>query len=409
MGSADGNLDFPGRARRVAEFAGAYRERLGSGGGGTVFVVGEDGSGRSELLGALAGELGGVTPRPVVLRGGFREGHYVAEDDDPGRGERFLRAVGRAGAEGERIARWLGAFGVPLAGLAAQILGQVALPVEQVLRLVGRDAPDAVELAPRALRRLCDDGPVVCIVDDADQAAPGGLWADLVLSLARRTAIDLPLLLILGVSGPRELGEHHDDEPEHLNVARQLTHAGIATWHPLPSVDDGELQDWTGPAAPEVLAALLEITGGLAGWTAELWRDWRARGIVDDVTGGRWRFTPRRSLHLDDVDDVLEGRLGRLFDPTDLNALSRARNVLACAALEGRRFTPAAVARALGRDADDTIDFLDENLAVEEHPDDGLVSDDGWAAVSDERGERQVAVYSFARHLDWLTGVCQAR
>jgi len=50
-------------------------------------------------------------------------------------------------------------------------------------------------LLPRELRRLCQDSPVVCIIEAADGDCDG-LWADLVSLFARRVAKDLPLLLI---------------------------------------------------------------------------------------------------------------------------------------------------------------------------------------------------------------------
>lgn len=45
-------------------------------------------------------------------------------------------------------------------------------------------------LLPKALRRLCADGPVVCAIETADLHA-GGLWADRVERSARRVATDV--------------------------------------------------------------------------------------------------------------------------------------------------------------------------------------------------------------------------
>jgi len=85
----------------------------------------------------------------------------------------------------------------------------------------------------------------------------------------------------------------------------------------------------------------------------------------------------------------------------DLNAIARTERLLACAALEGRRFTAPAVAAARGWDSDETIDFLDD-LVDSDRPD-GLVIDDGFITVSDERGTRHLSMYRFARELDWLS------
>jgi len=149
-----------------------------------------------------------------------------------------------------------------------------------------------------------------------------------------------------------------------------------------------------------VINSLLEITGGRGGWTAELWRDWCQRRVVEDVTDGRWRFASGEG-RFDDVDDLVGRRL-RGISGGDLSKIATAERLLACAALEGRRFTAPAFAVAGGRDGDETIDFFDDVLVFDgEHPD-GFVVDDGFQTVSDEHGTRHLAMYRFARELDWL-------
>src|ERR1700730_17765880 len=117
--------------------------------------------------------------------------------------EDLLAAIERAGAS----SRGWDCF-LPLAGLLGQAMSASKAGLELAETMLGeRDRPDLSVLMPRVLRGLCEEGPVVCVVDDADQA-PGGWWADLVLLFARRIARDLPLLLILAVDGPPELGAH---------------------------------------------------------------------------------------------------------------------------------------------------------------------------------------------------------
>jgi hypothetical protein len=209
---------------------------------------------------------------------------------DPGATAKTLLALKQLGSTGGQIATDLTDVGVPYAGLIAQILAATALPLELLERVTRRERPDLSEFAPRLLRELCEAGPVVCIADEADQAATGGLWADLILGFARRVARNQQLLLILGVDGPEQLGVHQDDEPDSLFCARELVADELACWHPLAAVTPEDVERWIGPTSLEVLRALVEVTGGRAGMTGRLWDDWRRRGVVEDETDGRRRF-----------------------------------------------------------------------------------------------------------------------
>ncbi|MGA2930322.1 MAG: tetratricopeptide repeat protein, partial [Solirubrobacteraceae bacterium] len=381
---------------------------------GTVFVAGDAGSGLSTLLRDLSYAFERAKPRPRVLAGGFEDGRYVAWDPDPGATAKTLRALKELGSIGGQIATDLTDVGVPYAGLIAQILAASALPLEQLERVTKRERPDLSELAPRLFRELCEAGPVVCIADEADQAASGGLWADLILGFARRVTRDQQLLLILGVDGPEQLGVHEDDEPDSLFCARELVADELACWHPLAAVTPEDVGRWIGPTSFEVLRALVEVTGGRAAMTARLWDDWRRRGAVSDEPDGRWRFSARppadrgperaigRERALDPVGELLDERLKRLIG-SDRDELVRTRRLLCCGALEGRRFTADAVAVALGRDRDDVIGTLNDTLAFSDKRPDGLVLEDGSVTVGDGTGGRHLSRYQFNAELDWLT------
>ena len=241
------------------------------------------------------------------------------------------------------------------------------------------------------------------VVDDADQVNGGGLWADLILGLADRMAQDLRLMLVLGVDGPRQLGAHQDEEPDSLFVARKLAAAGLASWHPLLPIGPQEVRSFTGRVSPDVVSTLIAITQGEAAWIGELWRQWQHDGVVEDRSESGWAFpSGGRAAVLDQVDELLGDQLKQLIGD-DLNRLAGARELLACAALQGQRFTAAAVADALERDRDELIDFLDDTLTIDDEHPDGLLVDDGWIVVRDETGSRSLAMYRFARSLDWLS------
>ncbi len=386
--------DVPGLDGALRLLVATYRELLaGSGGGRTIFVAGDPGSGRDTLLHAFADALEREARRPVVLGGSFADGRYVPWEDGADRVDATLE---ESVAVGEKIIA-VGEPLLPYAGLLRQLLAALEL-TRRTLR--GRQPTDPAELAPRLLRELGETGPVVCIVDDADQASDGW-WADLVLTVARRVARELQLLLVLGVDGPCELGAHEDDEPDSLFVARRLFADGLASWCALRPTTADELERWTGAASADVLQALLDVTGGRPDWTAQLWADWRSRGLVDDRSDGCWRFTADgHDRAIDEVDDALGARLKGLGPDLGLNELERARRLLACAALEGARFTADAVALALRRDRDEVIDDLDDVLGADGPS--GLVAEAGSVAIIDEFGERHLWLYRFNAKLDWL-------
>jgi tetratricopeptide (TPR) repeat protein len=393
---------LPGRERDLDWVLTTYTTMLDGRGGRTIFVTGDDGSGRSALLRDLSHAFERAKPRPRVLAGGFQDGRYVAWDEDPGTTAKTLHALKQLGSTGGQIATDLSDVGVPYAGLIAQILAASALPFALIERMTKRERPRLSNLAPPLLRELCEAGPVVCIADEADQAAGGGLWADLILGFARRVARNQQLLLILGLDGPEQLGVHEDDEPDSLFCARELVADELAYWHPLAAVTPEDVGRWIGPTSSEVLRTLVEVTGGSAGLTARLWDDWRRHGLVEDESDGRWRFSANgRTRALDPVGELLDERLKQLIG-SDRDELVRTRRLLCCGALEGRRFTADAVAFALGRDRDDTIDTLDDTLALSAERSDGLVLEDGSVTVIDETGERHLWLYRFNAELDWL-------
>jgi AAA ATPase domain len=292
-------LDLPGLERDLRSLVAIYTDMLGDGGGGrTVFVAGDDGSGRTALLKSFASELASVKPKPVVLGGGFEDGRYVPWEDSRPESQ-IMPALEAVVSLAEPV--------VPMAGLVGQVISK-SKAAQQLIQSVsgGGDRPDPSVLVPRLLRELCEQGPVACLVDDADRAE-SAWWADLVLLLAERIARDLPLLLVLVVEGPQDPGAHQADEPDSLYVARRLTARDLATWHPLAALTVVELEQWTGPATPQVLRALLRVTGGRAKWAAQQWNEWRRRGVVlQDESDGRWRFaTGGRERALDPVGEVL--------------------------------------------------------------------------------------------------------
>jgi hypothetical protein len=172
--------DVPGRERELEQLVGECRtaaERAGS--GRVFFVAGGPSSGRGILLRALAAQLANTPHGPLVLTGRFDDGRYVPSDQEPTTGTRMLEILKRLGEAGEWIAGTLSDVGVPYAGIVEQVLERSSRPLELLEGLSAR--PEPPELARRVLTRLSRRGPVIWVVDDADRADGGGLWADLVV------------------------------------------------------------------------------------------------------------------------------------------------------------------------------------------------------------------------------------
>jgi len=364
-----------------------------------VFVAGASGSGRTVFLEALAEELRGSQPQPLVLAGSLATGNYVPWER-AGEDRRAKKALALL-----KGAVFLGAPLAPFLGIAKQIILMSDAARQLAASLSGRaDRQDPFRLVPRLLRRAAEERPVVCLVDDSDRAE-GGWWSDLVTAFAQEIASDLPLLLFLAVEGPEDLGPHEEDEPDSLYVARRLTSRGLGQWWPVRSLEADELARWIGPAAPEVAESLRQVTGGLGGWAHQLWDDWQQRGVVEQGgADGRWHFAPgAREKALAPINDVLGERLERLLGGSDPKTLDLTRQLLSCAALEGQDFTAEAVTRVLGGDRNELVDFLDDVLAVSEERPYGVVGEAGGVSISDRSGHRHLWRYRFSAMLDWLT------
>ena len=393
-------LDVPGREGDFARLLEVCANAAGEPARGQiVFVAGDAGSGRSALLRALAADLRAAVPRPILLAGGFVDGRFVAWDEEGPPAEKVAAVVANVVTPAQLL--------VPYLALLGQVLSKGEAPLELVraqFEQSERVAP--TEFLSRLLRELCRESPVVCIVDDAD-AAPDGLWGDIVLALGEDALGDLPLVLVLAQEGPPELGRHDDDERDSLYVARRLCGRGHARWHPLAPLEIDDVGRRFGATEPDVAQRLVDVTGGRAGWAAQLWEHWRATGVVigdgDGDAEPAWRFAPQaRERTLDPVGDVLGRRL-ELLCAGDGGAAQRARELLVCAALEGRTFTAEAVARALGRESDEVIDLLDDHLVHDDEHPDGLVLELGSVGIDDGRGTRHLWLYRFESALHWLT------
>ena len=361
--------------------------------GQIIFLAGQPGSGRTDLLQSLAESFRRESPRPVVISGHFVNGHYAPWDINPAV-TLPLREI--TAAIGESIALIPG-----LAGFIGQLLQAGAATWEMVESLTKQSQPSPYALT-ELIRHAAETQPVVCLLDDIDEAEGSG-WANWLLDFAPEIATDLPLLFFVTLEGPSELGRHEDDESNLFYIARRLTARGLAEWWPLHPLSRDDVAAWIGPAAPGIAEHLHGVTGGYPGWVIRLWRDWQERGVVAySDQEARWRWVPNRTPSLNLVKDVLDDRLKKLLGDDDPREMERTRAMLACAALEGQRFTADAIARVMDWDRDELIDFFDDHLVASDEQPDGILQDDGSITTEDpETGQRTLWRYTLVSDLHW--------
>lgn len=218
---------------------------------------------------------------------------------------------------------------------------------------------------------LCDTAakaPLVCVVDRAD-ALVGTWWSPLLDQLAVRISHGLPLFMFLAVDGGPAPGQHTEDEPDALNAARRLINERLGLpvqWHAIEPVDAAAVAAFTGPAQPALHEALLDLTEARAGWVASLWEAWREHHIVTRPSeNDEWRFaTQQARVTGRSVADIVDARIAAALGD-DPAAVRQAHHVLTAAAIEGETFTADVVAGALGMDAGELVDWLDDTVATE--------------------------------------------
>jgi AAA ATPase-like protein len=382
---------LPGRSDDLALLLGRYAAMTSSGHGEVIFISGDEGSGRTTLLDSFDERLTHKHPDAMVIAGEFRQGQYVASQTEPV-SSRLQGVLAKLSAV------------VELAGFASDISPVTSLIKQMLLR--GRAALTLVDelidgLAPQdlgefpihILRRLCERGPVVCIIDHAD-AAGTGWWDDLVWLAGRRIARELPLLMVLGVDGTQGLEPQGGSASNMLYAAQNLSNDDLARWQALGPISADDLQSWVGDSTPHVIDETLTVSRGRAGYAAALWHKWVEGEVIEQGSDGRWKFTEKRERAIDAVAEQLGKNLRAAFGNDNRDA-DRARVLLHCAALEGRRFTLEAVATATGRLPVDVMSTLDRL--------EGMFTTSGSLSVAGNGHSSNPLSCRFTSELDWLT------
>ena len=381
-----------------------YHRAAHDGRGRVVFIAAELGGGKTDHLSALAKGLRQAKPAPNFVAGYFSGGEYRPYTLAWQKNVCLSKAVAAAG----ETAALLGLCPSPFA-LAAGFVGQLlqaTVSAHQFGEEFKNNPPPSRESADwlrTLLRRAAAESPLVCLLDNWDEAQRF-FWDDMLLSFSREIARGLPLLLFVTVKEPLDLREPEKDESGLARVVKMLTEEkGLAEWWPLRKLSREEVAAFVGEAAPGVADKLHGVTGGNARWVRELWREWRLSEVVTPGESDRWVWGIQHRPTLNLYELILRDRLTRLLKAQAATEVEEARDVLACAALEGVRFTADALALALGWDRDELIDFLDEKLVQTEENPDGLLLDEGGITVAAPDGSsRTLWRYSFASDLHWI-------
>lgn len=390
--------------KALALYQRAARDKRGR----VVFIAAELGGGKTDHLSALAKGLRQAKPAPTFVAGYFSGGEYHPYTFAWQKNVCLSKAVAAAG----ETAALLGLCPSPYslaAGFVGQLLQTTVSAHELGAEFANNPPPrrESADWLRTLLRRASEQSPLVCLLDNWDEA-PRFFWDDMLLSFSREIARGLPLLLFVTVKEPIDLREPERDESGLAKVIKTLTEErGLAEWWPLSKLSRREVADFVGEAAPGVADKLHGVTGGNARWVRELWREWRMSEIVTPGDSDRWVWGGQHRPTLNLYELILRDRLKRLLNPESAMEIEEARDVLACAALEGVRFTADAVAMALGWDRDELIDFLDDELVQTEENPGGLLLDEGGVTVAAPDGSaRTLWRYSFVSDLHWMALSC---
>jgi DNA-binding SARP family transcriptional activator len=380
---------FVAREPELAALEAALR-RVGAEGVGAMFVVGEAGSGKTELLAEFARRALADDPGLLVLWGHCSSFTGQGDPFEPfvhvarmlsGEAEAPPQAPPHRAVQARRAwqrlpdtvdaflergpdllgrfvsARSLQGFARHHAGVDEDRLARLGSRVERV-----RPPPSSRSGSPSALveqftavlRQLARRQSMLLLLDDLQWIDSASV--DLLFHLAR--GLEAARVLIVGAYRSENVGDEKADRPHPLAAAAgELLSAGRAGLLDLSNVADGAFVDAVLDSEPNALGApfrteLAARTGGHALFTVELLRGMQARGDLQRDRDGLWVEGP--TLRWDElptrVEAAIANRIGHL-SPACVAALE-------VASVEGEQFTCEVVAAITDRPVTATCELL---------------------------------------------------
>jgi DNA-binding SARP family transcriptional activator/predicted ATPase len=386
--AADGHV-FVARGPELAALEAALR-RVDSEGVGTVFVVGEAGSGKTELLAEFARRAQNDDPGLLALWGHcssftgqgdpfepfIHVAHMLSGEAEAPRQARAHRAV-QARRAWQRLpdtidaflergpdllerfvsARSLQGFARHHPGVDEDRFARLGTRVERTRPPPSRRSGSRSALYEQfaaVLRQLARRQRMLLLLDDLQWIDPASV--DLLFHLAR--GLEAARVLIVGAYRSEDVDEENSERPHPLaGAVGELLTAQRAGLLDLSSAADAGFVDAILDTEPNALGApfrseLAARTGGHALFTVELLRAMQARGDLQHDRSGLWVEGP--ALRWDElptrVEAAIANRIGHL-SPACVTALE-------VASVEGEQFTCEVVAAITGRTLADTCDLI---------------------------------------------------
>ena len=383
-----------------------YESLVEDGRGRVIFISGEKGAGKTDILQVLADTLRKARPQPLLVAGRFQDGKYFPWDI--GRKKPFLtgRAIEPTGANLSLLAQLIPLEFKFAAGLIAQLLQAWGATQQFFSKYKERDQRQFSESDFENL--ICNasrEQPLIYLFDDLHKADLN--WKRLFLDVAKTGVYKSPVLIFLTLDEAEQPGKHQEGESYLLYLVRELIKEELADWWPVKPLSRDDVAAWLRQYTPGMADHLRGLTGGNPQLTISLFKDWQDRKIVlFSEREDKWIWGPDGPPPIDLFKNVLRDRLITLLggenqqESKGLKLYDETKQLLACAALEGSVFTAEALARVLGRDQDELITFLDDVLAQSDKRPHGIITEIESVAIEDRsKGNRVLWRYSFVSPL----------
>ena len=393
-------------------------------GGKVLFVVGEHGRGKTELLNSLARHFYEVNTCNV-FEGRFIDGKYKSFDskvniDKLQTAETFGHLTSTVG---KLLSPRFSAF-VELIGQLFH-LGVSNVKFAKSLENKNSKMPEVPYQILDLFHEKAKEKPLICIIDDFHDADESYGWFNVLKGLAEEIAVDSPILFIVSSAGNAGFGSQKDNPQRIERIAKDLFERDLAEYIYIEPVSLEEIENWIPfKASHQIIKALYELTGGNAEWIIDLWKHFQEYNtVVFNEHHQIWQWAreieselPKESdsnlinetaeevpRNINRVIDKLIEQFLSANDVSNSNTLNlEAKTIFGMAALEGSTFTLDTLALALNIVTDQLEDYIDDNFVKETDNPNGIVEVANPLILdTDLTASNDLARYKFVSDWHW--------